>query len=901
MKLTKLSKERNDWHFWQVLVVCSGAEFRQSGPSLIQSLEMNSPDTRIVVFLTDDDVNARSMLADLGRRLLSVTLYEARVDGVVQGVERYAHIATLLEMTRIPALLLRVDSFIRKDLSLLPAELQKCDCSIPLRLERKNSAEKVRTSSIWLASNYSIQSLLKEVTQYLRGLHTKTSGLLDADERKALYFALLRCADFVRVAPMPSKFCDRKDDFSSYIVSDLSSRTPELGVRQEQETVRERFDAPVVDVIYYPKQDLGTKASLKNNHFKLRLSRLSRPGRIYWRFMARFLAESAWNKGRNARIVALPQWEISSKELGELDDCVQKIHLPHLIRRQLDHPKARYYMQELLPDLFTTDDQGWGAASRAFGNLDFVDHNPDDRLDDFLSRVRKSRSTKAPQGKDDSGQLPEFDILVPLQVPGDDALIYHADIGLEEFVTILAEFASRAKVAVLFRKHPYDETDFYSRMKERFASEYVIFDSRGHIHDVLQLASAVAVINSGVGFEAMIYDKPLLSFGRAIYDVAVGRVTKADIDDVYLALMNESVASRTERYRKFISWYVFVVGIKINEQTLNLAEDRLAEPAVGANPIYSDLKADERVNVRGVKIVKLKSKQNWRRRRARFVHLVRQIDRAVIRNWRRFRKSNINQLDGQLKGLFLKDLDDKFFEGKSVALVGNASSLRYGSSGREIDQHDIVVRMNLGYPLTVKADAELAGVDAKWISARFVDLKSTGREALTLLRPDVPDEVAEGITGIAATGRKTDIWSCSTSDRTRQVTYAPVFNCIKVACHPAYEHLSWKLLLKNKVMRLKHPVYQDLSSALNLEPTSGLMWIEYLTRTKLKSLDLYGFDFFASGHIARTTPNLLQAGGKWPHDPAGERDYVLESVVKKDARVSLINSDGSKTTSSARL
>jgi len=897
MKLTKVSRERNDWHFWQVLVVCSGAEFRASGTSLVQSLELNSPDTRLVVLLTDDDGGARSLLADLGRQLLSVALYEAQVDVVIRDKDRYTHVAAILEMTRIPTFILRVDSFVRKDLSLLPAEMQKCDCSVPLRLDRKHSAEKVRLSSIWLASNYNTQSLLKEVTRYLYGL--RSDEVKDGDERKAFYFALLRCSDFVRVAPMPMKFCDRKDNASACILSDLSKRVPTISAQQEHEIVNSRFNAVVTDIVYYPKQDLGTKASLKNNHFKLRVSRLSRPGRIYWRFMARFLAEMAWRNGRNARIVAMPQWEITQKELEHSDEELKHIYLPHLIREQLDHPKARYYMQELLPDLFTIDEQGWGAASRAFGRLDFLDHDPDARLDEFLSRVRKSRTTKAPQGKADRATLPNFEILVPLQVPGDDALTHHADVGLEEFVETLVKFAERAKVSVLFRKHPYDETDFYNRMKDEFSSEHVIFDSRGHIHDVLQLASAVAVINSGVGFEAMIYDKPILSFGRAVYDVAVGRVTDANIDEVYAQILSEEGLTRTERYRKFISWYVYVVGVKINEQRLNLADDRVAEPTDGPNPVYWDLKAEELANTRGVKVVKLKSKQRWRRLRARTEHVLRRWDRAVNRNWRRFRKSNTNQLDAQVKALFLGDLDDNFFHGKSVALVGNAASLRKGTFGKEIDQHDIVIRMNLGYPLTVRSDVDVSRVDAEWIHSRFIDQKSTGRETFTLLRPDVPDEVAAGVSGMSSTGRKTDIWSCSTSDRLRQTTYATVFNCIKVACHPAYEHLSWKLLLKNKVLRLKHPIFEDLSTSLKLEPTSGLIWIEYLTRTKLKSLDLYGFDFFASGHIARTTPNVLQAGGKWPHDPAGERDYVLKNVLKADTRVSLINSDGSKTTLAA--
>lgn len=892
MKLTKISKERNDWHFWQILVVCTGSDFLKSGPTLIQSLEINSPDSRLVVFISDGDRAARAKLAELGQKLLSVTLYEAHLDGTVCGsyIERYIHIASLLEMTKIPALVMRVDSFVHKDLSLLPAELQKCDCSVRLTLDRKRAAERVDLNSFWLASNYNAQSLLKEVTRYLRGL--KAAAIKDRDERKAFYFALLRCSDFIRVSALPRKYCEQKDVVAAYIMSDLSAKASNHEVQQEIEKVRQRFEQPVTDIVLYPKQDLGTKASLKNNQFKLRVARLSRPGRIYWRFMSRFLAENAWRTGRNARIVALPQWEIQHRELENFDHTVETIYLPHLIRQQLDHPKARYYMQELLPSLFTVDRDGWGAASRAYACDDYKTHVPDARLDDLLNEIQGSRITKAPQSKTQTGALPSFDILVPLQVPGDDALIYHADIGLEQFVEILAQFAERAKVRVLFRKHPYDETDFYSRMKHRFASAYVLFDSQGHIHDILQAAPAVAVINSGVGFEAMIYDKPLLSFGRAVYDSAVSKVTPTNIDAVYSELLREDAAARTARYRRFISWYIFVVGIKVNEPGSNLTENRLGAPIFGANPVYQNLMLDERANTRGIKITKLKYKRYWSRLRASSAHVLRRWNRAVARNWRRFRKISTNPLDTQIKSLLLKYLDDGIFEGKRVALVGNASSLRRGSSGCEIDDHDIVIRMNLGYPLTVRPGADISTLPEEWILARFVDQKSTGRETLILLQPDVPDEIADGMTNIVATGRKTDIWSCSTSDRVRQVTYAPAFKCMKVVCHPSYGHLSWKLLLKNRILRLRVPVFEELSNRLALEPTSGLIWIEYLTKTKLKSLDLYGFDFFTSGHISRTTPNVLQAGGKWPHDPAGERDYVFQSILKNDTRVTLVNSDG---------
>ncbi|MBW6423549.1 glycosyltransferase family 29 protein [Rhizobium sp. XQZ8] len=888
MKILKLSKERNDWHFWQILVVCSGSEFQRSGEALIQSIEINSPDTRVIVLITDADAEARRSLSRLGHSLLSVALYEAQIDHNVpaRDVDRYRHVEMILEMTKLPSLLLKVDSLVRKDLSLLPAELQKCDCAVLLKLETENTAERVGIGSLWLSSSHAAYSFLKEVTGYLQNLDS--SSVIERDEREAIYAALVRCKDFLRVAQLPEKYCDTKDDVNSYIVSDIAFRDLGSGIKQEIEALRLRFEAPVTHIVLYPKQDLGTKASLKNNQFKMRVARLSRKGRIYWRFMGRLLAELAWQKGYNARIVALPQWEITERELENYNNA-DVIYLPHLMRKQIDHPKARYYMQELLPSLFTVDTNGWGAASDAYDNNAFNNHVVDDRLTRFVADVKTSRTTKAPQNNLANGALPEFDVLVPLQVPGDDALIYHADITLPEFVKTLADFANRSKVKVLFRKHPYDETGFYEGMRETFSSPYAIFDSRGHIHDVLEAASAVAVINSGVGFEAMIYGKPLLSFGRAVYDLAVAKVDPHNIDEMFASLMQEDAAAREERYRKFISWYVFAVGMKVNEPTLNVEDNRVGNVAFGANPIFASLLCDEEAMVRGAKLVKIPAKQSWLRLRANISHVLRRWDRTIKRNWHRFRKSNTNGVNAKLKSFLLKDIDDSIFDGKSVALVGNASSLLRTNFGSRIDGHDIVIRMNLGYPLTVRSGTAMDDVPEKWIYSKFTDEKSTGREVLTLLHPDTPDDVALKVTGIAATGRKTDFWSCSTSDKNRQLTYASVFPCDKVACHPAYEHLSWKLLLKNKVLSLRPAIFENLSRSLELEPTSGLIWIHYLTQTKLKSLEIYGFDFFASGHIARTTPNVLQAGGKWPHDPQGERNYVFEQVLAVDPRVRLVS------------
>ncbi len=267
------------------------------------------------------------------------------------------------------------------------------------------------------------------------------------------------------------------------------------------------------------------------------------------------------------------------------------------------------------------------------------------------------------------------------------------------------------------------------------------------------------------------------------------------------------------------------------------------------------------------------------------LHRTRFVKRARMQQ-RRLSKAVVAPVVAWPREMLLSPLPDDIFVGKRVALVGNAASLRETSFGAEIDAHDLVVRMNVGYPLLVRKDVPQADIPPGFLAGTFVDRRSSGAERHHALRPDTPAEVAQALTHAGAVGRRTDIWSCSTSDRSRQLFFAPLFDCTTVACHPQVEHLSLRLLLGRKVCRLPSGVCFDLRRTRGIEPTSGLIWIEHLRRSGCTALSLYGFDFFATGHINRTTTTTLEAQGKWPHDPVAERDHVT-ALLATDARILL--------------
>jgi len=78
-------------------------------------------------------------------------------------------------------------------------------------------------------------------------------------------------------------------------------------------------------------------------------------------------------------------------------------------------------------------------------------------------------------------------------------------------------------------------------------------------------------------------------------------------------------------------------------------------------------------------------------------------------------------------------------------------------------------------------------------------------------------------------------------------------------------------------------LYQRLVGALRAPPTTGLMMIDLVIRSRAKSVDLYGFDFFSSLSLTGS-----RTAAQVPHDFAAERDWA-NALVKSDNRLTVNN------------
>lgn len=175
----------------------------------------------------------------------------------------------------------------------------------------------------------------------------------------------------------------------------------------------------------------------------------------------------------------------------------------------------------------------------------------------------------------------------------------------------------------------------------------------------------------------------------------------------------------------------------------------------------------------------------------------------------------------------------EWFEGKTVAIIGNAQSLFDKEYGKEIDSHEVVVRLNKAAMLYTEHNVEKSH------------------------------------------GRKTDVWIFwNTSEYKSQFNKYP-----KVKKMHAGHQARFEANLKHVDFVYPNiPNYELLrrKAGKHNNPTTGFIAIDWIMECKPKSLDIYGFDWKETPTF--TDPKRIRDRG-CPHDFETEKKYIQENIL----------------------
>ena len=165
-----------------------------------------------------------------------------------------------------------------------------------------------------------------------------------------------------------------------------------------------------------------------------------------------------------------------------------------------------------------------------------------------------------------------------------------------------------------------------------------------------------------------------------------------------------------------------------------------------------------------------------------------------------------------------------WFDNKNIAVVGNASSLLKKNYGKEIDSHEVVVRINRGI------------------------LCSNSHSQ----------------------GEKINVWVFNLYNRQMSIFHSGIKNSIR----KSYYTMQMNEEFDNANFDYSYPMayYTELKSKIGMkQPTTGLRILDYISKCNPKHVDVYGFDW-------KETPTFYDRfANDSAHNYTKEKQYCAEN------------------------
>jgi hypothetical protein len=275
-------------------------------------------------------------------------------------------------------------------------------------------------------------------------------------------------------------------------------------------------------LILKPRLDIpfGKSAYLNNPRADLE------PIRVHWNKFAHAVEDHYTERQENVHVLEVPLWQMTPNIVEHFN--ADLTFVPHKEKHNFDcglQPVA-YYMQMVFPWIFSVDHQGWCAGDSKWP-IDYNFKGNNVSVFEALKTQMPNNESKFPQP-----DRKEFDkdgfIFFPCQIPHDQTIMNHSDIEVIDALRMACQLAKKLKLKVVAKGHPVN-TGSMAPLKQ-LAKEYpnCTWVENVSVHDLLEKCEAVITVNSGVGMEAILHEKPVFTFGRADYSAVSINVDSFD-------------------------------------------------------------------------------------------------------------------------------------------------------------------------------------------------------------------------------------------------------------------------------------------------------------------------------------------------------------------------------------
>lgn len=147
--------------------------------------------------------------------------------------------------------------------------------------------------------------------------------------------------------------------------------------------------------------------------------------------------------------------------------------------------------------------------------------------------------------------LPERYIFAPFQVDSDTQILLQSPWirDMRQFFRLLVNVFNQLddpQLHLIFKEHPSSESEYPDLHREAGKEAHIHIVNNRLTQDLIEHAESVVTINSGVGIESLLFDRPVIVTGRAFYNIP-DLVLHADSETGLLQALNNVRTFRTDQ------------------------------------------------------------------------------------------------------------------------------------------------------------------------------------------------------------------------------------------------------------------------------------------------------------------------------------------------------------------
>lgn len=289
-------------------------------------------------------------------------------------------------------------------------------------------------------------------------------------------------------------------------------------------------------LILHPRLDLSFKKGLVTNNPSENLP----PIRQYWKNFLENLQVYHLERGDNVSVIHLPLWQFNTVQVQERHADI--VYVPHKdIYRFNPFPvKPMFYMQMVFPWVFEVDSRGPFSLSSKYP-LE-IGEGVDNSLIEALKIRALQGESKFPQPRKKIKE--KGFVFFAGQMERDESIKIHSKINVKTALEDTIRFCKENNLPLLIKPHPFETERYTQELVAKYKYGELV---NANITSLLENCSTLITVNSGVGMEALLFNKPVIHYGYAEYSPVGTKVEQ---------LTSSAFSSdKTSLYPQFITTY----------------------------------------------------------------------------------------------------------------------------------------------------------------------------------------------------------------------------------------------------------------------------------------------------------------------------------------------------------